>query len=1536
VTEPRENAGGARGAHRKVAVVAEKPAVARDIARVLGAERRGDGCLIGNGYVVTWAIGHLVGLAQPHEIRPEWRRWQREALPMLPREWPLVVAEERREQFEAVRKILADAEVERVVCATDAGREGELIFRYIYEAAGCDKPVSRLWISSLTAEAIRRGFERLREGRELDPLAAAARGRSRADWLVGMNLSRACTLAFGEDLTVGRVQTPTLAMVVERELAIRAFVPEDYFEVVATFALGGPAAAASEPPPAEPPATSAPSASSAPSATWRGTWFRRAAAPAAGAAGPGSAAPAGGDGPRREDRRLPADGEEARRIAARTLTGRAEVESVRAETRRQPPPLLYDLTELQRHANRLYGWSAQHTLAVAQSLYERHKLISYPRTDSRHLPQDVAATLGAVVQAIAGAYPGLVAPGTGERPLGPRFVDDAKVTDHHAILPTTTPADGLYGDERLLYDLVCRRLLAAWHDDHVTSTTTVITAVSSRDGETPGPSEPVVDRYVSTGTVVERLGWKVLDPEPRTPADRSGGGSQDAGQGPGREGGGAGKPAEESQVLPAGLAAGQRPAVLNAEPVAGKTRPPRRFTEATLLTAMETAGRALEDKELSEAMKDSGLGTPATRAEIIETLLRRLYMERHGKALAATDKGVRLIELVHPQVKSPEMTGRWEAQLKRIERGQGELGAFMSGIESYVREVVAGVFAVSAAPAAAAAARGPQGTNGGQPPSRGSDGPAPGRPAVSGIPESPRGPAVAASPRPASPQRTPEAPRGPAAVGSGRPPAPPFQPRLSFSQPPPAAPPAAAGSPRPAVVPAPASTRQLFAGDPAERLGELLRSTFRLTAFRPFQEAVCRTVTGGRDALLVMPTGAGKSLCYQLPGIARGGTTLVISPLIALMEDQVAKLCALGLRAERIHSGRDRADSRRVCALYLEGRLDFLFIAPERLSVPGFPELLARRPPTLVAVDEAHCISQWGHDFRPDYRMLGQRLPQLRPAPVMALTATATPLVQDDIASQLGLHAPARFIHGFRRTNIAVEVAELKPSGRRQAVRSVLSDPARRPAIVYAPTRKEAEALGEELSAELPAAAYHAGMTAAARDRVQAEFQSGRLEVIVATIAFGMGIDKADIRTVIHTGLPGSLEGYYQEIGRAGRDGLPSRAILLYSFADRRTHEFFHGRDYPEPHVLEEIWRALGAEPQPIDRLRRRLSLDEEVFDKAFEKLWVHGGARVDAEEQAVRGDTGWQATYAAQREHKLGQLAQMARLPESHACRMLHLVRHFGDQEDDGSPCRVCDICAPETCLVRHFRGPTAAEAEVLRQLLGALRARGGQSAGQLFRECAAGAALERKQFELLLEGLSRAGLVRVQEDSFAKDGKTIRFLRVGLTRDGFQGDPDALVGGVEIAEEPALPPRRRARRKAAAAGASAGTPAGGARREGAAGGRRRRQRGSGTASAGASPPAGAGGNAPAPAARVRQAGADAVPAHLWAALRAWRTGEAKRRRVPAFHILSDRVLLAVAAERPRDEEGLLAISGIGPTIVRKYGDTLLRLVASGPVDVP
>ncbi len=495
---------------------------------------------------------------------------------------------------------------------------------------------------------------------------------------------------------------------------------------------------------------------------------------------------------------------------------------------------------------------------------------------------------------------------------------------------------------------------------------------------------------------------------------------------------------------------------------------------------------------------------------------------------------------------------------------------------------------------------------------------------------------------------------------------------------------------------------------PPERLGELLKGVFGHDAFRPYQEAVCRAVVEGRDALLVMPTGAGKSLCYQLPGLARGGTTLVVSPLIALMEDQVAKMQALGLAAERIHSGRDRAASRQVCLDYLAGKLDFLFIAPERLSVPGFPEMLAKRTPALVAVDEAHCISHWGHDFRPDYRLLGARLPLLRPAPVIALTATATPRVQDDVRAQLGLVNAGRFIHGFRRTNLAVEVAEVPPSRRGELVKEILADEARRPAIVYTPTRKEATALAGELKRDLRAVAYHAGMTARDRDDVQARFLEGRADVIVATIAFGMGIDKPDVRTVIHTGLPGSVEGYYQEIGRAGRDGLPSRAVLLHSYGDIRTHEFFLERDYPETPVVEELFRALKDEPVPTEGLQQLVSLDPDVFQKALEKLWTFGGAVVTPEGDVSRGKEGWQRAYEEQREHRKTQLVLMRRFADGPICRMLQLVRHFGDEEDDGAPCGLCDVCAPGDGIATATRKTSPMEEAALRRALELLRSAG------------------------------------------------------------------------------------------------------------------------------------------------------------------------------------------------------------------------------------
>src|SRR5229473_5274161 len=450
-----------------IAVLAEKPSVARDIARVLGATSKGQGYLHGNGYVVAWAIGHLVALAQPHEMNPEWRYWRRDLLPMLPKHWPLVVYQKTKDQFEVVRKILRSPRISRLVCATDAGREGELIFRYIYEAAQCEKPVSRLWISSLTPDAIRKGFEQLRPGSDYDPLADAARGRSRADWLVGMNLSRAYSLACSEELSVGRVQTPTLAVVVERELAIRSFVPEDYLEILANF---HPTSGTKE-------------------STYQGTWFRN------------QPEDATDKESLQKAMRLPADGEEASRIVERVRTGNASVESIRSETQRMAPPQLYDLTELQRHANRLFGFSAQKTLDIAQALYERHKLISYPRTDSRHLSQDVAGTLPRIVKVIESPFREHLAAGTGERPLGRRFIDDSKVTDHHAIIPTLMSPEktGMSAQERKIYDLICRRLLSAWQDDHIWSVTTVITAV--RNGDT-------IDRFHTSGSAVQQFGWK--------------------------------------------------------------------------------------------------------------------------------------------------------------------------------------------------------------------------------------------------------------------------------------------------------------------------------------------------------------------------------------------------------------------------------------------------------------------------------------------------------------------------------------------------------------------------------------------------------------------------------------------------------------------------------------------------------------------------------------------------------------------------------------------------------------------------------------------------------------------------------------------------------------------------------------------------------------------------------------------------------------------------------------------------------------------
>ncbi len=564
--------------------------------------------------------------------------------------------------------------------------------------------------------------------------------------------------------------------------------------------------------------------------------------------------------------------------------------------------------------------------------------------------------------------------------------------------------------------------------------------------------------------------------------------------------------------------------------------------------------------------------------------------------------------------------------------------------------------------------------------------------------------------------------------------------------------------------------------EPVE-LAELLHSVFGFARFRANQEAVCRAAIDGRDLLLVMPTGFGKSLCYQLPALSLGGTALVISPLIALMEDQAAKLLALGLKVGRIHSGLDRSVARQACVDYLNGSLQFLFIAPERLRVPGFGEMLAKRKPALIAIDEAHCISQWGHDFRPDYRMIGQYLPALRPAPVLALTATATPSVQADILTQLGMVKPAKFIHGFRRDNLAIEVVELSMPERPGAICGLLANAERRPAIVYATSRKGAERLAAELSVtktntvgKIPAAAYHAGLDAATRERVQTAFQAGKLEVVVATIAFGMGIDKADIRTVIHAGLPATLEGYYQEIGRAGRDGALSRTYLMHSYADQRMRDFFLNRDYPPVDHLQQVFKVLREEPQPVDELRAASKLGEEEFDKALEKLEIHGGALVDFGGNVTAGGPGWKKTYAVQAQYRAEQFEKVLRFTTSSVCRMGALVRHFGDVEDASRPCGICDVCDPAGAVLRQFRRPTAAEHELMQAIADELRTVDYKAAGALQRTLDHASRMSRGEFDGLLDAMTRSGLIEIEEAEFEKNGEVIRFRKVRLTESGLE----------------------------------------------------------------------------------------------------------------------------------------------------------------------
>jgi DNA topoisomerase-3 len=610
----------------KTLVIAEKPSVGRDLARVLpGPFAKHEGWLEAPDYVITWAVGHLVQLAEPDEYDPRYKRWRMPDLPIVPDKFKLVVRDERsRKQMTVVSGQLRREDVETVVNACDAGREGELIFAYLFEKAKASKPVQRLWLNSMTTAAMKDAFASLRPAEELALLEQAARSRSEADWIVGA-------------VSLGRVQTPTLAILTRREEEIRAFVPEPYWLVDATFAaapMDGHGAGESDG-----------------ERTYVGR-FHAGAKP-----------------------RIATEAE-ARAIVEACRGRQGTITKLEKKEQREKAPMLYDLTSLQRDANTRYGFSARRTLAAAQRLYEEHKALTYPRTNSRYLTTDMVPEIKPTAEQVgerkeyaqAAAYVAAL----DELPLE-RVVNDSKVTDHHAIIPTRAQhtVDRMGDDDKRVYDMVVRRFLAIFHPEAVFENTRVESTVVP-EGEAPAAKKSAGYVFRTRGKLLVVPGWRGVYGE--VPAEAK-----------------ADSDDEESteQQLPR-LVEGEDVDTRKIESARKETKPPRRYSDASLLGAMETAGKLVDDDELREAMKDSGIGTPATRAAIIERLITVGYIERDGRALVATEKGLNVVRLLdgHP-LTSPDLTGSWEHRLGKIEQGEDSRERFMQDIAGFARETVA-------------------------------------------------------------------------------------------------------------------------------------------------------------------------------------------------------------------------------------------------------------------------------------------------------------------------------------------------------------------------------------------------------------------------------------------------------------------------------------------------------------------------------------------------------------------------------------------------------------------------------------------------------------------------------------------------------------------------------------------------------------------------------------------------------------------------------------------------------------------------------
>ena len=599
----------------KSLVLAEKPSVGKEIARVLGCRRSGEGCLIGDRYIVTWALGHLVTLADPDVYSKEYKTWNLESLPMLPSKMQLVVIKETSRQFNIVQGLLRQSDVTDIIIATDAGREGELVARWILIKSGCKKPAKRLWISSQTDKAVRDGFQNLKPADDYYNLFLSAEARSEADWLVGLNVTRALTCKHNASLSAGRVQTPTLAMVVAREQEIKAFVAKEYYTIKAQF-----------------PGFSA-------------TWISD-------------------KGQSRLSGRADAE------AVLQRVSGKSGVVSdIQKQYKHKAPPAAYDLTELQRDANRKFAYSAKETLSLMQSLYERHKLLTYPRTDSRYITDDIVPTLPDRLRSVAvGPYKELAMSLFKSRPLSTRYiVDNSKVSDHHAIIPTEEPADLSYlsPEERNIYDLVVRRFLAVMMSAFEYEETKLTVTIGK-------------DRFSAKGKIIRSSGWKAA--YGKDLADEDDDDDSDV----------------KDQTLPQ-IQQGSRQDLKSCDILTGKTRPPARYNEATLLSAMENPGGKEMSADIRAILKTtSGLGTPATRADIIEKLFSSFCMERRGKEIVPTSKGIQLVGLIPEDLRSAELTAKWEQELALISKGQAQKSVFIAQMRDYASNLVSAVVASNA------------------------------------------------------------------------------------------------------------------------------------------------------------------------------------------------------------------------------------------------------------------------------------------------------------------------------------------------------------------------------------------------------------------------------------------------------------------------------------------------------------------------------------------------------------------------------------------------------------------------------------------------------------------------------------------------------------------------------------------------------------------------------------------------------------------------------------------------------------------------